>query len=213
MKRTTLFLLLMLLIAVLTACTNQETPIATTYPSPDSADPSKLSDLPTPTVMNYLPGPYPGLYPYPGAEPTAVLMDFSPQPYPGPTGEPTATKVIPTPIIIPTPGSDMGIVIGKLLTSDPDHKPYLASLYLGNTINPDKEGFPPMVSLSEATDPLAVQDETGFFMFMNVKPGFYALIVWNPITSTVIQDEKKENYRIFEVKPGETLDLGEVLFP
>jgi hypothetical protein len=39
------------------------------------------------------------------------------------------------------------------------------------------------------------------------------VIVWNPYNSIVIQDEKKENYLVFEVKPGEITDLGTILFP
>ena len=215
MKKSSILILAILTIALLLAACNGATPLATTstaepadvkQPDTSQASEPQAESIVEPTAT-FLPGIYPG------PPPIVPTFDYTGEAYPVPTGDPTPTLPEPTPISVPTPSQGLGIVTGTLLTSDTDHQPYLTDLYLGSTIPADKDGFPPMVSLSEATDPKAAQDKTGFFLFTNIKPGFYALIVWNPITSTVIQDEKKENYYVFEVKAGEVTDLGEIYFP
>lgn len=215
MRKSYIFILTLLLVTfLLAACsgtapavtTSTEVSVAVIEPTTSQANEQQAEQIVEPTAT-FLPGVYPG------PPPVVPTFDYTGEAYPVPTGDPTPTQPEPTPITVPTPSQDLGIVTGTLLTSDPDQQPYLTDLYLGSTIPADKEGFPPMVSLSEATDPKAAQDKTGFFLFTNIKPGFYALIVWNPITSTVIQDEKKENYYVFEVKAGEVTDLGEIYFP
>lgn len=221
MKRLLLLLFSTLIVLILVACSsakNQDNPTEypgpagqgsqttlsnQTYPYPGAGDPSQLSGSPM----------YP--YPMPNSAPKSnePTLDYNAMPYIPPNVEATSTATPSVPIVIPTPRPDLGIVVGKLLASDPGNPPYLSVLHLGNTIKADRADFPPMVSLSPDTDPKAVQDITGAFMFTDIKPGFYAVIVWNPYNSIVIQDEKKENYLVFEVKPGEITDLGTILFP
>lgn len=195
------------------AAENQQAQAPTVIPA-DSTQGSAAEVSPTERPMF----PYEGPYPYPGGLPlriTAVqpTIEYDTSAYIPPLVDPPATATPVIPVVVPTPKTDLGIVTGKLLSSDPDNPPYIATLYLGSTIKADKEGFPPMVSLSADTDPKALQDDTGAFLFTDVKPGIYALVVWDPYNSVVVQDEKKENYLTFEVKAGEVTDLGTILYP
>jgi hypothetical protein len=211
-----LALTVILIVLLLAGCSSAAETPAPAYPGPgqpvEATQPQSPAETPTVKPMN----PFPGTDPYAGplsqapAQPTVELVYEA---YPEPISGPTATFTPALPVVIPTPGDDLGVVTGMLLSSDTGNPPYLATLYLGNTINPDKEGFPPMVTLSEATDPKAVQDESGTFVFSAIKPGFYAILVWDPTVSKVIMDEKDENYFVFEVKAGELTDLGVIYYP
>lgn len=162
------------------------------------------------TVPTTLSAAYP--YPYPVSEATSSI-DYSGGPgYPVPETTPYFST-LPDALIIPTPEAGKGNVIGQALSPGPGGEPYYGSLYLARTIDSDKQGFPPIVAFSEATDPNAVQDKTGKFLFANVEPGTYALLIWSPVAGTVIQKPDSEDYLLLTVKEGETLDLGIIGIP
>jgi hypothetical protein len=222
-KRTIVINLMILLALLLVSCSSSSgTTAPTAYPAaekPTTANPvaasPKAPEQPTPTDLPMF--PYEGPYPYPGGLPLRAsaqpTIEYNTAAYVPPSVDepPTPTAVIP--VVVPTPKADLGIVTGKLLSSDSGNPPYIATLYLGSTIPANKDGFPPMVSLSADTDPKGRQDETGTFVFTDIKPGLYALVIWDPYNSVVVQDEKKENYLTFEVKAGEITDLGTILYP
>lgn len=151
----------------------------------------------------------PAAYPYPYPDPNATSSyDYSAGPgYPVPESTPYF-NTLPDSLTIPTPEAGKGQVIGQTLTPGPGGEPFYGSLYLARTVESDQEGFPPIVAFSEATDPVAIQDKTGSFLFSNVEPGTYALVVWSPVSSTVIQKPDSEDYLLVAVKDGETTDLG-----
>jgi hypothetical protein len=120
---------------------------------------------------------------------------------------------LPESLEIPEPSADSGVVTGQLLTPGPGGDPYIGSLYLASTISSDQEGFPPIVAFSDQTDPLAVQDQTGRFLFDDIAPGTYSLVIWNPVASTVIEEPGTNDYMVFEVTAGEVTDLGVIGIP
>ena len=144
---------------------------------------------------------------------TPTPFDYSlEEGYPAPeTSSPP--EELPESLDIPEPASDRGIVTGQLLTPGPGGSPYIGSLYLASTITSDQEGFPPIVAFSDQTDPLAIQDRTGRFLFSDVPPGIYALVIWNPVSSTVIEEPGTNDYLVFEVEAGEVTDLGVIGIP
>lgn len=147
-------------------------------------------------------------YPYPEIQPTVPIVEDT---YP----EPESQSVIvvesiptPTPIIIPTPSEGLSIVTGLLLIDGEESRPYISVLYLGSTLKSSDPSFPPMIALSESDDPQAMQDPlTGRFLFTDVKPGTYALVIWTPASSFPILDETGQHLLI-EVQAGEVKDLG-----
>lgn len=191
--------LLILLIAILFAGCGQ-------------LDPAPIETAPAATgLATSAPAEIPEVSGYPaGATPTP--FDYSQEGYPAP--ETTSPSVeLPASLEIPEPEADSGIVTGQLLTPGPGGSPYIGSLYLASTIASDQEGFPPIVAFSDQVDPLAVQDQSGRFLFTDIAPGNYSLVIWNPVASTVIEEPGTNDYMVFEVKAGEVTDLGVIGIP
>jgi hypothetical protein len=181
----------MLLIAVLAAGCN-----GTVEPTADSTVPAA-----TPTGSS-------GNVSYPDVEPTVPIVDSA---YPGPGQPGTVTEEpgpAPTPLAIPTPSNGLAVITGQLLIGGEGGQPFTGVLYLGSTLAASDPSFPPMVAFSEITDPRAVQEaSTGHFMFADVKPGIYALVIWTPVGSTPIEDSTGQ-YLLVEVQAGDVKDLG-----
>ncbi len=126
----------------------------------------------------------------------------------------TPTTGVGIPQSIPTPKKDLGVVVGKLLTPNVNGAPYLATIYLAQTLQANQTDFPPMLAFSEKSNPKATQDSTGQFIFSDVPPGTYALIIWTPISSTPILDPNNtNNYFLFRALAGKVTNLGLIVIP
>jgi hypothetical protein len=126
--------------------------------------------------------------------------------------EPTPVQNDPVPFAIPTAASGLAVVTGRMVMMDPLGKPYLTGLYLGNTLYAAEEAeSPPLVSFSELESPEAVQDvETGQFVFTDIPPGEYALIIWTPVFSMIVIDPDTGHEMIFQVEADQLKDLGTI---
>jgi len=89
----------------------------------------------------------------------------------------------------------------------------LGELYLAKavpTTNPEVE----LLELDEDNSPRAQLDRsTGQFIFVDVEPGKYGLIVWEPMSSGPVPDPETGETLFFEVSAGEVKDLGTLYFP
>lgn len=198
MKFSYIYLIAALFAIVITGC-QSSTPSPTLEALPEVTD----------TPSSELPEPGPG---YP-AGPSPTPFDYSSDlGYPVPEITPFFEN-LPEKLTIPTPEAGTGIVVGQLLTPGPGGEPFYNQLYLARTLEADKEGYPPVITFSEAEDPVSSQDKTGTFLFINIKPGVYALAMWAPVASTIIQDPETQDYMLFEVREGETTDLGVIAIP
>jgi len=114
---------------------------------------------------------------------------------------------------IPTPHYDKGTVTGRLVLLE-NKDPYLApGLYLGNYLRPEEErtNIPQVISLTIEIDPKAIQAQDGTFVFKEVAPGKYGLIIWTPMNLLLVPDiiSTKEELNII-VTAGEITDLGTI---
>lgn len=210
MNKTSILLLIILAAVLLASCGSETPPPAGTEEVDQSvANTPTLADEPTPVdePTQLFEG-----YPAEGY-PTSTPFDYSQdEGYPEPESTPFFVE-LPDELVIPTPESGKGVVVGQLLNPGPGGEPYFASLYLARTIDSDRQGYPPIIAFSDTEDPLASQDKTGKFLFENVEPGLYALAIWTPIASTIIQDPETNDYMLVEVRAGEFLDLGVIGIP
>jgi hypothetical protein len=146
-------------------------------------------------------------YPYP-LENIVPTVDSE---YPGPVTGPVEAGTIDyqvTNLVIPTPSPENGVVTGQLLVGGEGGVPYIGTLYLAETLPPNKQGYPPIIAFSEQTDQLGSQDvETGKFLFTDVRPGQYAIIIWTPFGGNPLTDKKGDSL-IFSVNAGEVTYLG-----
>lgn len=134
--------------------------------------------------------------------------------YPAPESENYSSEY-PDEITIPPLKNELGIVTGRLVANSDRTDPYLAtSIYLGKAIEANLTDYPPLISLDTTSDPLAVQAKNGDFIFSDVEPGIYGLIIWSPFSQTVIQNPDKDGFPLLvEVMPGKIKNLGVIVLP
>lgn len=155
-------------------------------------------------------------YPSPIELPTIAGVDT---PYPAPSevsqdSTASSTQVyFVTELTIPTPNSGMAVITGKLLGSGNDEAPFITSIYLSSASSAGTTGATPEVNYSEQTDPIAIQNmNTGQFVFSNVSPGQYALVIWTQNGGVPLTDDSGKPI-IVVTGSGETKDLGSIHVP
>lgn len=120
---------------------------------------------------------------------------------------PTGTPVLATPTL-PVPTEGRGVVCGYLLDKETNQPPQ-ALLFLSINIAAGREDLPAMMSFSYQTNPRAEMSEEGFFCFLDVEPGIYALTLWTPPSNTeFVENVDGQDYLWIEVEPGSVIDLG-----
>jgi hypothetical protein len=146
--------------------------------------------------------------------PVPVTPPPSPLTSPLPTLRPAATAVVP-PVARPVSGAGKGGVIGRLVAGSPDGQGYVGGdLYLGSLIPASDPQAQPMISFSENVDPKAgVYQSDGNFAFGDIQPGEYALIVWNPVSSFVVELPNGGGMVRVKVEPDAISNLGTIVIP
>jgi hypothetical protein len=146
----------------------------------------------------------------PTTYPIASQDQLNDQSYP--MGEETKGQEssFPKSIEIPTPLVDSGIVTGKILIEG-SREPYLgANLFLGEVVDATQPGYPPLIGYSENSDPKAVIAQDGSFLFLNIKPGRYGIVMVNPLSANLIQNLDTGDTLIITVEAGKENSLGEL---
>jgi ABC-type oligopeptide transport system substrate-binding subunit len=136
--------------------------------------------------------------------------------YPGPLGT-SGTAEINTitsnqvkQLIIPTPSNGKAVIMGQLKAQGDTGGLTLADLFLSPIVSSDTSVDLSSVTFSNATDPVAtIEIGTGRFVFTEINPGKYALMIWTSMRAYPIGDTSG-NTIIFTVNPDETKDLGSI---
>ena len=140
----------------------------------------------------------------------AVLAGCSrPTPTPSIAPPPTVVPAPPTPTLIPrdhTPQPTLGVVQGTLFMQGQSAGGHV--LYLAKIVHPETEGMG-IAALDPVNDPRAESDTSGYFVFLSVPPGRYALGILSPIGAVLIQRADGKEV-IVVVQAGQVADLGEV---
>jgi len=84
-------------------------------------------------------------------------------------------------------------------------------VYLGEVLLAN--GTPALASLDKQTAPSTLIQPNGRFVFVNVPPGTYSLIVDMVIHTIILRDPATGGDILVDVKEGETIDLGTLTFP
>lgn len=122
---------------------------------------------------------------------------------------------LPVELEIPTPDESSGVVIGKMIT-ETDNEPYIAPrLYLGSYIvaEEDVADAPPLIGISVESDPVAQQAQDGSFVFANIQPGNYILLIWSPMNIVPAEKGDGQGEIVVSVEAGKVIDLGTVFVP
>jgi len=122
---------------------------------------------------------------------------------------PTSMVVLETPTI-PKPAEGKGVVYGYLLDKETNLPPQ-AALFLSENIAAGREDLPAMMSFSYQTNPRSEMNEEGYFCFIDVEPGIYALTLWTPPGNTkFVENTGGQDYLWVVVESGSIIDLGHI---
>lgn len=139
----------------------------------------------------------------------AQLEPTGPYPEPPSTSEPLAGTIEE----VPEPSSDsLGTVTGIIVIEAENGTPVQeAILYLGRIIMLDS-GQPGMSALNKQTAPHAQTSLAGQFIFSDVEPGNYTLIL-DRITDSFVLNQPGGGDLIIPVEAGQITDVGELRYP
>lgn len=154
-------------------------------------------ETPTPSVQ---------IITYPIEKPTEVEIGDILSP---PLNEPKGTE--PN-FSIPTPSDGKSVLFGQMLTPGINGKPYIGDLYLADLLHPKEADQPPMIRFSETLNPRAIVNPEGYFYFVDIEPGEYALIVYS-LGGTYIIPDRERNTMIIIVEADIPVDLGIITIP
>jgi len=86
-----------------------------------------------------------------------------------------------------------------------------ATLYLGDPTGSSTPGA--YIALDIATAIRGYVAADGSFLFPNVPPGTYSIVVWTPVKAYIVPDEATGVARLVEVKDNARIDVGPVTVP
>lgn len=120
-----------------------------------------------------------------------------------------ATRTLP--LDPPAPGK--GHVRGKFTAETPAMRVFMAGeFYMGSVIFSNGQVSLPFVSLQIGVDPKATErTDDGEFVFRNVEPGLYALVIYTPVSQYVVPAEGGLDVLYLEVEAGQVIELNDIL--
>jgi hypothetical protein len=126
-----------------------------------------------------------------------------------PAGTEISTMSLVETSILPTPNQETGVVVGYLISRITNSPLVAQTVYLGEFL-PMEPGSNYLVTLEVEGSPHTKTDDQGRFVFAEIAPGDYPLIVWTPFRSKVVTMSPDERALAVTVRAGESLDLGQV---
>lgn len=134
------------------------------------------------------------------ATPTEAVLD-----------SPLATPISSQPDLELTPEAGKAILKGRIEITEETY--LLGELYLATAVptsNPDIY----LLELDEDNSPRALLDRTTWgFMFLNIEPGKYGLIAWEPLQSAPLVDPETGETLYIDLAADEVHDIGVLYFP
>ena len=116
----------------------------------------------------------------------------------------------PTPAI-PTASAASGVVAGRLVSQD-THSAYANRYVFLAVVSYNKEGQGAFF-VDTVHSPTTQSDDKGYFRFVDVMPEDYVLVVGEPAMGSVaITDPNTGNPKIWKVKSGKVIQMGEIPF-
>lgn len=108
---------------------------------------------------------------------------------------------------IPEPAADSATVSGIIIDITTQRAPFESDLYLGIAQETNK-GLP-VVTLDREQAPVTTPLKNGQFVFTDVPPGTYGIVLFNPDISFLLDDPNEpERSMMITIQAGQVVDLG-----
>jgi len=139
----------------------------------------------------------------------------SPLPTPGEAANASSPIQTPSPGLPdwnaePAPGK--AILRGRIEVTQPTTV-LLGELFLARAV-PTSDPNIDLLELDEKTAPNAsINRGTGEFIFINVEPGKYGVIAWEPMSSFPLDNPDTGETLFIELSAGQAIDIGTLYFP
>jgi len=202
-----LFAVLTAALMTMSACNRSAPPTATPVPptAVPTMAPTATEAQPTPTIemaaIEVSPASETSQTESPLAAPESPLAPPSPLMPP---------SLAPTPVTT----ADTGGLTGQIIVTRPTGDVAVAGLVIGlaEVILGD-DGLPKASGYEASAAPKATTDDYGRFVFNNLKPGRYTLILDAVVTQYQLDNAETGDTILIEVTPNTVLDLGELRYP
>jgi len=119
----------------------------------------------------------------------------------------SVSTLIPQQIPQPAPGT--GVIVGMLKLEHTNQPMVGIELYLAQHIGATQDT--PIYKLDPNSAPHAITGYDGRFVFKDIPPGRYAIVVWNPFNSFLVRNPATGSELVIEVGPDQVYDVG-ILF-
>lgn len=145
------------------------------------------------------------------ALPTATVSGESSTPSESVLDSPIATPVVGPLEWEATPEAGKANLRGQLLITE--QTALVGELYLAAAV-PTSDPDIYLLELDEKNSPRALFDRTtGDFVFLNIEPGKYGLIVWEPMQSAPLADSETGATLYIDLSADQVHDVGTLYFP
>ena len=136
--------------------------------------------------------------------PLTVTSPLSP-----PAAVESSKSLMRTPL--PQPPEGKGAVTGRMINVATGQRMIAMTVYLGDVASMgESEGN--VVTIKENASPHTLTDADGYFALTDIEPGTYALVLWTPLNSIVVEDpDNAGKYFLVTVESAKITDLGEVV--
>jgi len=133
--------------------------------------------------------------------PVALPTESAGYPEPGSDQEP---EFYATPGAIPEPSSSSGVIIGVVQVNG-EPVPNL-SIYLAEVLT-DGEGLERVASYDRINSPKAYTDESGQFVFSDIRPGRYGLVLDTVLSAYLLHLPQEDAALVISVEAGEQTEI------
>ena len=106
-----------------------------------------------------------------------------------------------------TPSADQGVLIGQVISTKTNQPLTNTIVRLAEILWNDKENLDGTYILNGATSPGAETDESGIFIFPDLKPADYVVVVGDLIGYNVIISNPDGKARVFTIDPNKTTQI------
>ncbi len=125
--------------------------------------------------------------------------------------QPTPTPTEKISYALPRPAQGKAVIGGVMMVENTETPMMSVELYLANHIGSTPDT--PIYTLDPSSAPRAMTDNEGRFVFKDVPPGRYAIVVWNPFNSFLARNPQTGLEVIIDAQPDQVYDVGTLYEP